>query len=43
MGHACNARNVRYCLMALESVLADMGADITTGVALPAADAVLNG
>jgi len=43
MGHACNARNVRYCLMALESVLADMGADITTGVALPAADRVLGG
>lgn len=41
MGHACNARNVRYCLMALESVLADMGADIATGVALPAADKVL--
>ena len=40
MGHACNARNVRYCLMALESVLADMGADIATGVALPAADKV---
>ena len=43
MGHACNARNVRYCLMALESVLADMGADIATGVALPAADKVLAG
>ncbi len=41
MGHACNARNVRYCLMALEAVLADMGADINTGVALPAADRVL--
>ncbi len=41
MGHACNARNVRYCLMALESVLADLGADIATGVALPAADKVL--
>ena len=43
MGHACNARNVRYCLMALEAVLADLGADIRTGVALPAADTVLNG
>ena len=43
MGHACNARNVRYCLMALEAILADLGADIRTGVALPAADAVLNG
>ncbi len=41
MGHACNARNVRYCLMALEAVLADLGADIRTGVALPAADGVL--
>lgn len=37
MGHACNRRNVLYCLSALENVLADMKAPIHTGVAVDAA------
>ena len=37
MGHACNARNVLYCLSALENVLSDMKAPINSGVAVDAA------
>jgi alanine-glyoxylate transaminase/serine-glyoxylate transaminase/serine-pyruvate transaminase len=37
MGHACNRRNVLYCLSALENVLADMKAPIHKGVAVDAA------
>jgi len=37
MGHACNARNVFYCLGAMESVLTSMKAPIRTGVAIEAA------
>jgi len=42
MGHSSNPRNVLFCLGALETVLKDMGADITTGSALGAAQAVLS-
>ena len=37
MGHACNARNVLFCLSALENVLSDMKAPINRGVAVDAA------
>jgi len=37
MGYASSARNVVYCLTALEAVLAEMGADIDKGVAVSAA------
>ena len=37
MGHACNRRNVIFCISALESVLSDMGADVNQGRALSAA------
>jgi alanine-glyoxylate transaminase/serine-glyoxylate transaminase/serine-pyruvate transaminase len=37
MGHACNARNVLFCLSALENVLSDMKAPINSGVAVDAA------
>ena len=37
MGYGCKQRNVLFCLGALESVLGDMGAKITRGVALDAA------
>ncbi len=40
MGFASNERNVVYCLNALEAILARQGAAITTGKALPAAQAV---
>ncbi len=40
MGHACNRRNVEYCLASLEQVLSDLGAPIDKGAALPAARAV---
>lgn len=43
MGHSSRARNVLACLTALEGVLADQGAAINTGAALPAAQAVLAG
>ena len=42
MGHACNARNVLFCLGALEDVLADSKAPVQRGRALEAARAVLN-
>jgi alanine-glyoxylate transaminase/serine-glyoxylate transaminase/serine-pyruvate transaminase len=41
MGHACNARNVLYCLSALENVLSDLKAPIHRGVAVEAAHAKL--
>ena len=41
MGHACNARNVLYCLSALENVLTDLKAPIHNGVAVAAARANL--
>jgi alanine-glyoxylate transaminase/serine-glyoxylate transaminase/serine-pyruvate transaminase len=43
MGHACNAKNVEYCLNALDEVLTKMKAPIQSGVAVPAAKAVLEG
>lgn len=42
MGYACNARNVLFCLGALEDVLSDFKAPIERGRALDAARAVLN-
>lgn len=42
MGHACSARNVLVCLGALDSVLSQMKAPIHTGVAVAAAQAVIN-
>ena len=41
MGHACNSRNVLYCLSALENVLTDLKAPIHSGVAVAAAHAKL--
>jgi alanine-glyoxylate transaminase/serine-glyoxylate transaminase/serine-pyruvate transaminase len=40
MGFASNGRNVLHCLGALEAILASQGAAITTGAAIPAAQAV---
>ena len=37
MGQSASPSNVMFCLASLESVLSDMGANINTGVALPAA------
>ena len=37
MGHASNAKNVMFCLGALDAVLTDMGAPIKSGVAVAAA------
>jgi alanine-glyoxylate transaminase/serine-glyoxylate transaminase/serine-pyruvate transaminase len=42
MGYSSRAENIVLCLSALEAVLTEMGADINTGVALPAAYAELN-
>lgn len=39
MGSACNKQNVLLCLSALENTLSGMGADITKGQALAAAEA----
>lgn len=41
MGYACRADNVMLCLSALEQVLGGQGAEISRGVALDAARAVL--
>jgi len=41
MGHASNAKNVMFCLGALDSVLTDMGAPIHSGVAVAAAQAAI--
>ncbi len=43
MGHACNTRNVLFCLAALEDVLGRMGAKYECGVAVNAAEQVLAG
>ena len=40
MGFSSRGVNVRKCLLALETVLNEMGADIKTGIAIPAAEAV---
>jgi len=42
MGHACNAKNVLFCLAALDTVLTDMGAPIDSGVAVAAAQRALS-
>ena len=42
MGAACNKKNVLLCLSALENTLSSMGADINTGQAIAAAQAVYN-
>ena len=42
MGHACNAKNVMFCLGALDTVLSDLGAPINSGVAVAAAQAALD-
>lgn len=41
MGHSSRAENILLCVGALESVLGDMGAEINTGVALPAMQKIL--
>lgn len=41
MGHACSENNVLYCLEALDKVLGNMNAPVTTGVAVAAAQEVL--
>ena len=41
MGHSSRAENIFLCLSALEAVMADMGADINTGVALSAAQSAM--
>lgn len=43
MGASCTPTHVTLCLTGLESVLAEMGAPVTVGKALPAANAVLWG
>lgn len=43
MGHACNAKNIEYCLNSLDEVMSKMNAPIKSGVAVPAAKAVLDG
>jgi len=40
MGFSSRSVNVRKCLLALETVLNEMGADIKTGIAIPAAESV---
>lgn len=40
MGYGANAKNVRYCLNALENVLIDMGLELKGGQAVAAANAV---
>ena len=40
MGHASNQRNVLFCLGALDAVLSSMGAKISSGVAVDAANKV---
>lgn len=41
MGYSSRAENIFLCLSSLEAVLSDMGADVNTGVALEAAQAVM--
>jgi len=42
MGHAANAKNVMFCLGALDTVLTDMGAPVKNGVAVAAAQAAIS-
>ncbi len=42
MGHAASAKNVMFCLGALDTVLTDMGAPIESGVAVAAAQAAID-
>lgn len=42
MGHAASAKNVMFCLGALDKVLTDMGAPINSGVAVAAAQAAFD-
>ncbi len=42
MGHSSKAGNILLCLSALEAVVDEMGADIHTGTAIAAAQAVLS-
>lgn len=41
MGYACNAKNVLFCLGALDAILTDMGAPIERGTAVAAAQGML--
>ena len=41
MGHSSRTENILLCLGALDVVLSDMGANINTGAALPAAQSVM--
>jgi alanine-glyoxylate transaminase/serine-glyoxylate transaminase/serine-pyruvate transaminase len=41
MGHSSRAENIFLCLSSLEAVMAEMGANINTGVALSAAQAAM--
>jgi alanine-glyoxylate transaminase/serine-glyoxylate transaminase/serine-pyruvate transaminase len=41
MGYSSRIENVTQCLAALDGVLADLGAPVNHGVALPAAEKVL--
>jgi alanine-glyoxylate transaminase/serine-glyoxylate transaminase/serine-pyruvate transaminase len=41
MGHSCRIENVTRCLAALDGVLADLGAPVHHGAALPAAEKIL--
>lgn len=41
MGHSSRAENILLCLGALDVVLSDMGADINSGAALPAAQKLM--
>jgi len=41
MGHSSRGENILLCLAALDAVLSDMGAKINSGVAVPAATALL--
>ena len=41
MGHASNTKNVMFCLAALDTVLTVMGAPITSGVAVAAAQGAI--
>jgi len=43
MGYASRVENITLCLGALDAVLSDIGADINSGAALPAAEKVLSG
>jgi len=42
MGYSSRIENITRCLAALDGVLADMGAPVNHGTALPAAEKILN-